>query len=200
MLFGTYRNFKARVMLALIVAPLVLLYWGLSELAVCTRVLFGPTTASYAEASSKGLAGYGYIRVTGVQFEPQRGVVIRRRNLATREDGPWEGVYVPVAPGADAQASGRGRLLAFLCDAREPGDVAAVADEEGLVGFVDNVFTRINPGHQTIVKNLAGAAPSACWVVDVRRPSWLKGLGFTLGSLVIPGLFAAWKIRNPGLD
>src|SRR5262249_46512215 len=107
------------------------------------------------------------------------------------------GVYVPTSAAPDSPPAGGGRVLAFLPDARTTEDLEPLADADELVGFVDRPFTRLNPAHREIVKSLAGADGNRCWVVRVREPSWLKGLGFTLGSLVIPGVFAAWRLRRP---
>lgn len=199
-IFGPRAGFKARLAVTAIVVPIVLLCLGLGEFYACLRTVIGPTEVDYTKVSAEGLARYGYVRITGVELGLDKAMAVGHKDPETRRLGAWEGVYIPVGPAADVQPSGRYHVLVFMPDARQPEDVAGLADAEEVVGFVEGEFVHINPAHQTIVRTLAGADGRFCWVLRMRRPSWGKAMGFVLGSLVIPGIFVVYKIKNPGIE
>lgn len=189
-------QYKARLALIAIILPIALIMVGASELVACGKTLLGPREVSFAELSESGLAGRGYVHISGAQFHLPRAVAIYHKNKSG-EATPWEGVYAPLVSSGQETTNAKYRAVAFIPDALSWEDVAAVAEEDGVTGFVKSEFRRINPGHQQFVKNMAGADSRLCWVMTIRRPSWLKALGCLTGSLVIPGAFIAYKLKNP---
>jgi hypothetical protein len=189
-------QYKVRLALLAIIIPIALIVAGGSELIACSKTLLGPREVPFAEVSERGLAGRGYVRITGAELNAERGIAIYHKDQWGTPT-PWEGVYVPVASLEQSDAPAKYRAVAFIPDARTWEDVAAEAEQDGVTGFVTSEFRRINPGHQQIVKNMAGADSRLCWVMTIRHPSWLKALGCLVGSLVIPGAFVAYKLKNP---
>ena len=198
-------RFQLRLLITAIVLPIVLFCMGVAETGRCCRALIGPSTISYDDACSKGLAGFGYVRITGVHPNVDKSTVIVRKSdtgspLAEKS---WVGAYVPIEPPeTDGQAApapdpgfvpGQYALLAWLPNARSDDDVLELEEHDNIVGFVDSTFADVDPARQNLVKYVNRARADHCWIVKVRRPSWFRGLGLTLASLVIPGLYILYR-------
>ena len=68
--------------------------------------------------------------------------------------------------------------------------------QDQIVGFVKCDYQGLDYNEQNKIAPLARINTRNCWVVDVRPPSWLKGLGFTLAGLAIPGAAVAYKLKK----
>jgi hypothetical protein len=192
------RRFQIRLALAAVLIPIVLFALGVGELYRCIRVVIGPHTMTFAEATSERLGRYTYIRVTGIAADLQRSeVLMRGKRPESGETSNWECAYIPMVSDDGTPPPGRGRIVAFLPHARDRKDLLALEDADELTGFVKCSFDRVNPGHRTLIRTLGGADPASCWIVDAERPSWLKALGLTGASAVIPLAAVIWCMKAP---
>ena len=164
---------------------------------LCLRTVLGPTAMSYTELTDRGLAGLGYVKVSGVELFANRAVPVVHRDPITKQVGPWEGVFVPAGPAVGNRTAGRYRLLMLYEDIREQSEVDALGDEHDVVGFVDNVFPRLSPLLQVQAKSLTGAIPGDCWVVRAKQFSWARGFGLTIAAMVIPAAYIMWTAFRP---
>ena len=65
-----------------------------------------------------------------------------------------------------------------------------------LVGFVECPCEKLDFAEQRQIAPLAMVNTRGCWVVDVRPPSWFRGLGLTLAGVAIPGIAALVKLKK----
>lgn len=195
---------KYRLFLIAGIACIVMIVMGIGETLRCARSLLGPSKVTFAEATSQGLAGYGYVRITGVRSDLEHSIVVVKQKKSrfggeVRETG-WAGAYVPIH---DASATGPApcSLLAWLPHARKDGDLLTMEELSGeggdeLVGFVECPYEKLDFAEQRQIAPLAMVNTRGCWVVDVRPPSWFRGLGLTLAGVAIPGIAALVKLKK----
>ncbi|GEM_PF-2046501 len=196
---------KMRIFMTCAALSIGMLVFGLGELLRCGKTLLGPSTVTFAQATGQGgggLASYGYVRVTGARSAMDRTVIVMKmKKNQSVDQGQWAGAYVPIVDAADDQESGPCSLLAWLPQANEDADLDEMESLEGeagdeLVGFVECAYEKLDPKHQQVIAPMARINTRNCWVVDVRKPSWLKGLGLVIGGLAIPGIAVAWKLKK----
>lgn len=197
--------FRVRWFIGVVILTITLLVMGIGELSRCARTIFGPTTLSFAQATPQGLAGKGYVRITGVRAAMDRCVIVTRtktrRGVAVEESERWDGAYVPMVDTADADDEAMCVLLASLPNARKPEDLVDVENLEGpngdeILGFVEGPYESMDSKRQKMIAPNARINTRQCWVVNIRKPSWGKGLGLSLAGLAIPGLFVVWKLKK----
>jgi hypothetical protein len=198
-----FRYTGMRFALTLIIVSIVMIVMGLGEAWRCCRALAGPTRITYSQATSQGLAGYGYVRVTGVRANLERAAVVVKENRGMGSER-WDCAYVPMLDAAADDAT-QCTLLAHLPRAHSEEDIGALETLDGpnndeFTGFVECPYDRLDPWHVQNVASKVGADARRCWVVDATRPSWLRGLGLTLGGLAIPGVWVAWRLKKGFVD
>ena len=196
--------FKYRPFLFAAIASIVMIVMGIGETLRGARSLLGPSSVPFSQASTQGLAGYGYVRITGVRSDLEHSVVVMKQKKSRFggevKEARWAGAYVPIH---DASATGPApcSLLAWLPHARADDDLASMEELSGpandeLVGFVECPYEKLDFAQQRQIAPLAMVNTRSCWVVDVRPPSWLKGLGLTLAGIAIPGIAAMVKLKK----
>jgi hypothetical protein len=197
-MFGYYRM---RVTLAIIILSVVAVVMGVGELWRCGRAIMGPSTVAFAPSGMGELASHGYVRVTGVRAATDRIAVVTKSKRGGGE-GAWKAAYIPLLDATDETDAAQCVLLAWSDGVRNDDDLQEMADLTGpdgdeVVGFVKTSYERLDPSEQQKLAPLVRANTRNCWVIDVRRPSWFKGLGLTLLGLAIPGGWMLWKSRQP---
>ncbi len=193
-----FTRYKIRLVLSLIALVVLALVFGVGELWRCGRVLLGPTTVAFSPAGMNALASHGYVRVTGVRAAASRIAIVTKAKTGSA----MKGAYLPLLDAADPSDEPQCVLLAWDGGARDNDDLVAMqtllgpnADE--IVGFVESPFDRLDPDEQRKLAPVVRANARNCWVIDVHKPSWLKGFGLTLLGLGAPGGWAIWKSRQP---
>src|SRR5262249_50726497 len=85
---------QMRLFVLVVGGTLALLIFGAGEFMRCCRTVLGPTTLTYADATQKGLAGYGYVRISGTMPTMEHAALVATRN---RKGGEQRviGAYVP---------------------------------------------------------------------------------------------------------
>lgn len=193
-----FTRYKVRLVLSLIALVVLSLVFGIGELWRCGRVLVGPTTVAFSPAGMNALASHGYVRVTGVRAATDRMAVVTKGKTGSA----IKGAYLPLLDAADPSDESTCVLLAWDGGARDHDDLVAMQTLSGpnadeIVGFVESPFDRLDSSTQRKLAPVVRANTRNCWVIDVHRPSWLKGLGLTALGLSLPVGWLCWKSRRP---
>lgn len=181
---------KLRWALGAVAAFCVSMWIGGKETYRCVRTVFGPTEVTYTEATQKGLNGYGYIKLTGI--EPRIDDAI---GVMGKDGGTLKAMYMGVEPGPGEQVSGQSRVVLCLAGSPTNAEAQALAGATEARGFVDTTI----PYHTSDVpkdqlRSLARSSAEDGWVLEVRRPSWKKaGLCLGVPLLAAAGLFLYLK-------
>lgn len=196
-----FTRYQIRLVLTVIIGAIVAIVFGIGELWRCGRAVMGPSTVAFSPAGMDGLASHGYVRVTGVRPATDR-IAIVTKSRRGGGDGEWKGAYLPLLDGADPSDEPLCVLLAWNESVRDHSDLMAMSTLSGpngdeIVGFVMSPYDRLDPAEQQKLAPLARVNARNCWVIDVRKPSWLKGFGLTFLGLAVPGGWALWKSRRP---
>lgn len=191
--------YRGRFIVSLAIASFVIFCMGVSELWHCVRTLFPPTTVTYAQAAQPdGLAGMGYVRVTGVTVDPEHLIEIRRTTRSNPR-GTFGGLYARVTPEDPAQA---GVSCVAAHWSKEPSDDAMDAVTQGseIVGLVDGPFENLDPKEMNLASSACTCQRERCWVVEVSPPSWTRALLYTGGVWVIPVVWFIGRVRRGAAD
>jgi hypothetical protein len=78
-------------------------------------------------------------------------------------------------------------VLAWLPQARTEDDFDELDGATEIVDFVKSPCSDLDGAEHRLLGPAAGGRAES-WIVEVRRPSWVKGLGVVLGGLAIPGV------------
>lgn len=199
-----FSGYKLRMVLAIVIGAVVAIGFGVGELWRCARVLIGPTAVAFSPAGMNALATHGYVRVTGVRAAADRMAVVADSRPGAGGAG-IRGAYLPLLDATDSSDDQQCVLLAWDGGVRNQADVSAMTALSGpngdeIVGFVMSPYDRLDPARQRNLAPVSRVNVRNCWVIDVHKPSWLKGLGLTLLGLGVPGGWVLWRSRRPIAD
>ncbi|MFO0831110.1 MAG: hypothetical protein U0637_04605 [Phycisphaerales bacterium] len=187
------RRMMIRLVIGLVVACAALLIMGTIEAVRCTRWLLPATQITLAEATGPdGLARFGHVKIT--DGTPSPDLIVK-----TDRNGDWHGAFAVLHPAPGAPPAAGCTVVAWFPDAQAPEDIGAYLTDHGLEGFVEGRADYINPGDQQALRGRTGPDPSRCWVLRLRRPSWLKAIALLGGGAALTTLSFltwAWKERR----
>lgn len=191
MLDRYFEKKKTQLVMAMLIGGIVLLVMGSGEFIRCVRWMLPPSKVAMAEANAKGLGGFGHVRLEGAEAGEQVAAIVKK-------SGEWDGAYVPIqAPRGEAPAMAPAfRVIGWVPQARSALDIAEHIDAHGFEGFVDSTAEMLQTSHKEQIRAISGGNAESCWILVLRRPSWLKGFGLFGGGLGLGAVLVLMMARN----
>lgn len=167
--------------------------WGGREAYRCVRALLPAGPVSYTEATTESLSDY--VQLTGIVPK-----VVDVKGVKAEDGAGYASAYVPVEAGEGESDKGRGRVLLWLPGGASAEELERLGKRREVKGFVDGRLDGHAGGLEAkALHGIARGKAEDVWVVEVRRPSWVRA-GWRTGAPWVVGLVVVLLGRGKGAE